>query len=180
MTIVGSKVKLREKQLSDARHDYSWQSDAELARLDAATVLKVSFAIYLVDYTGQLHAPKWSRFPLAVDTLDGKHIGNCSCYDVNESRGETELGIMIGDRDYWNKGYGTDAVNTLVDYVFTNTNLRRIYLKTLDWNLRAQKCFEHCGFTSCRQISRNGHNFVVMELKREHWQKRPKEGLKKV
>ena len=44
---------------------------------------------------------------------------------------------MIGDRRFWGKGYGNDAVNTLVRYVFTETRLRRVYLHTLDWNQRA-------------------------------------------
>ena len=173
--IVGSKIKLRGKKLSDVRNDYIWQSDTELARLDAAPVLSVSFPVYLLDYTAQLHDSGSKRYPFAVETIDGKHIGNCICYDVNEGKGEAQVGIMIGDRNYWDKGYGTDAVTTLVDHIFLNTNLKRIYLKTLDWNLRAQKCFKKCGFTPCGQLNRNGNNFVVMELRCEQWQKQRNE-----
>jgi RimJ/RimL family protein N-acetyltransferase len=169
--IVGSKVKLRQKKLSDARNDHMWQSNPELARLDAAPVLSVSFPFYLLDYTDQLHESKASRYPLAIETVDGKHIGNCTCYDINEAKGEAQLGIMIGDRNYWDKGYGTDAVSTMVNHIFLNTNLKRIYLKTLDWNLRAQKCFQNCGFTPCGQLNRDGNNFVVMEFRREQWEK---------
>jgi len=169
--IIGNKVRLRGKSLSDVRNDYVWQSDPELVRLDAAPLLGVSFPVYLLDYTDQLHRSKPNRYPFAVETFDGKHIGNCTCYDVNETRGEAQLGIIIGDRNYWDKGYGTDVVSTMVNHVFLNTNLKRIYLKTLDWNLRAQKCFKKCDFTPCGQLSRNGNNFVVMELKREQWEK---------
>lgn len=169
--IVGNKVKLREKRLSDARDDYVWQSDPELARLDAAPVFKVSFPVYLLDYTDQLHDPGLNRYPFAVETADGKHIGNCTCYDFNEDKGEAQLGIIIGDRDYWDKGYGTDAVSTIVNYIFLHTNLKRIYLKTLDWNLRAQNCFQNCGFSPYGQLNRDGHNFVLMELHRKQWQK---------
>jgi RimJ/RimL family protein N-acetyltransferase len=169
--IVGNKVRLREKRLSDAHNDYKWQSDPELARLDAAPVLTVPYPFYLLDYTDQLRSPTSNRFPFAVETFEGKHIGNCTCYDVNKKKGEAELGIMIGEHDYWDKGYGADAVTTLVNYVFLNTKLRRIHLKTLDWNRRAQKCFTNCGFTPCGRFSRNSNNFVVMELKREQWQK---------
>ena len=167
--IVGNKVKLRRKKLSDVRDDYSWQSDPELARLDAAPVLSASFAAYLLDYTEVIHKSKPNRYPLSIVNLEGKHIGNCTCYDINEDRGEAQLGIMIGNRDYWDKGYGTDAVSTLVDHIFLNTDLRRIYLKTLDWNLRAQKCFRNCGFMPCGKLKRNGNSFTVMEIKREHW-----------
>jgi RimJ/RimL family protein N-acetyltransferase len=170
--IIGSKVRLREKKLSDVRNDYRWQSDPELARLDAAPVLKASFSVYLLDYTHGIHRPGPNRYPLAIESLEGKHIGNCTCYDINEDRGEAQLGIMIGNRDYWDKGYGTDVVVTMVNHIFLNTDLNRIYLKTLDWNLRAQKCFQNCGFTPCGQMRRNSNNFVLMDLKREHWEKR--------
>jgi RimJ/RimL family protein N-acetyltransferase len=170
--IIGSKIRLREKKLSDVRNDYRWQSDPELARLDAAPVLKMSFPVYLLDYTQGIHRPGPKRYPLAIENLEGKHIGNCTCYDINENEGEAQLGIMIGNRDYWDKGYGTDVVATMVNHIFLNTNLNRIHLKTLDWNLRAQKCFQNCGFTSCGQMRRNSNNFVLMELKREEWEKR--------
>lgn len=170
--IVGSKVRLREKKLSDARNDHRWQSDAELARLDAVPVLSVVFPVYLLDYADQLHAPRPDRYPLAIETPDGEHIGNCTCYDIDEARGEAQLGIMIGDRSYRDKGYGTDAINTMVSHLFLDANLKRIYLKTLDWNLRAQECFKKCGFAPCGRLNRNGHNFVVMELHREQWRRR--------
>lgn len=169
--IVGNKVKLRQKKLSDVRDDYAWQSDPELARLDAAPVLNVSFPVYLLDYSNQLHNAELTRYPFAVETIDGKHIGNCTFYDINESKGEAQLGIIIGDRNYWDKGYGTDVVSTIVNHIYLNTNLKRIYLKTLDWNLRAQKCFQNCGFTPCGQLNRDGNNFVLMELRREQWEK---------
>ncbi|MFA5308287.1 MAG: GNAT family protein [Dehalococcoidales bacterium] len=170
--ITGGKIRLREKKLSDVRNDYLWQSDPELAKLDAASVLIMSFSIYLLDYASVLHQQDNYRFPLAIETPDGKHIGNCTCYDINEKKSEAQVGIMIGDRDYWNKGYGADAINTMVDHIFDNTGLGRLYLKTLDWNTRAQACFTKCGFTPCGHLKRNSHNFLLMELKREQWEKR--------
>jgi RimJ/RimL family protein N-acetyltransferase len=169
--ISGSKTRLREKKLTDARNDYRWQADPELAKLDAAPVLITSFSFYLLDYVTALHQSHFNRYPLAVETLDGRHIGNCTCYDIDEKKGEAQFGIMIGNRDYWDKGYGTDAVNTMVDYVFQTTTLNRLYLKTLDWNLRAQKCFAKCGFTLFGHLRRNGYDFTLMELKRKEWEK---------
>jgi RimJ/RimL family protein N-acetyltransferase len=171
-TISGSKTRLREKKLSDVRNDYRWQADPELAKLDAAPVLIMSFSLYLLDYATALHQSHSNRYPLAVETLNGKHIGNCTCYDIDEKKEEAQFGIMIGNRAYWDKGYGTDAVNTLVDHIFNTSTLNRLYLKTLDWNQRAQKCFIKCGFTQCGQLKRDGHNFVLMELTREQWEKR--------
>jgi RimJ/RimL family protein N-acetyltransferase len=169
--ITGDKVKLREKQPTDVRNDYRWQSDPELSRLDAAPPLVMSFHIYLLDYTEEMLHPRPHRFPLAIDTIDGKHIGNCTFYDIDEKKGEAQLGIMIGEREYWEKGYGKDAVCAMVHYAFENTWLYRIYLKTLDWNTRAQKCFMGCGFITYDSIKRNGHNFVLMELTRPQWEK---------
>jgi RimJ/RimL family protein N-acetyltransferase len=169
--ITGEKIRLRDKKLSDVHNDYRWQSDPELAKLDAAPTLIMSFAVYLLDYASVLHRHDHHRYPLAVETLDSKHIGNCTCYDIDEKKGEAQVGIMLGNRDYWDKGYGTDAINTLVDHIFRTSGLNRLYLKTLDWNLRAQKCFAKCEFTPCGQFKRDGHNFLLMELKREQWEK---------
>jgi RimJ/RimL family protein N-acetyltransferase len=105
----------------------------------------------------------------AIDNLDGEHIGNCSYYNYDESRKETELGIMIGNRDYWNGGYGTDVISTLVDHIFNNTKLNRIYLKTLNWNDRAQKCFQKCGFNKYGESTRGKYNFILMEIFRADW-----------
>jgi RimJ/RimL family protein N-acetyltransferase len=173
--ILGSKIKLRDKRLADVADDYAWQSDPELAQLDAAQQLTTGFSEYLSVYAREFRYPRFSRYPMAIETLEGKHIGNCVYYGVNGAKGETELGIMIGDRDYWDKGYGTDAVATLVDYIFRQTGLNRIYLKTLDDNYRAQKCFRKCGFTPYGHKVRDGYRFVLMELHRQQWQERQAE-----
>ena len=76
---------------------------------------------------------------------------------------------MIGDRDCWSKGYGADAVNALLGHVFDGVGLKRVYLKTLLSNTRARRCFQKCGFTPYGQISRNGHDFMLMEIRREDW-----------
>jgi RimJ/RimL family protein N-acetyltransferase len=165
--IRGSKTRLREKKLSDVRNDYRWQTDPDLARLDAAPVLVMSFSLYLLDYATALRQSQANRYPLAIETLEGKHIGNCTCYDIDENKREAQLGIIIGNRDYWDKGYGADAINALVDHVFRTTELRRLYLKTLEWNLRAQHCFAKCGFKVFGHLRRNGYDFTLMELKRE-------------
>jgi len=167
--IIGKKVILREKRLSDARDDYTWETDHELAHLDAAPIVVTTFSQYLADYTEDLRYPLPNSFRFAIDTLEGKHIGNCSYYNVSKFRSEAELGIMIGNRDYWDKGYGTDAITTLVNHIFNQTKLNRLYLKTLDMNSRALKCFPKCGFVPCGNMSRDGYNFVLMEINRHQW-----------
>lgn len=164
--IKGRKVVLREKRLSDAENDYTWRCDRELARLDAAPPSRLSFSEFTMSYAEELRHPSRRRRRLAIDTLDGKHIGNCMYYDIDERKGEAEIGIMIGNRDYWDQGYGTDAITTLVRHIFEEVGLERLYLNTLNWNLRAQRCFEKCGFVPYRHLSRGGDEFVVMELQR--------------
>jgi len=174
--ITGTKIKLRDKRAIDALDDYSWRTDLELAQLDATPPLTISFPQYLSDYARTLYSPSPTRRPFAVETLHGKHIGNCVYYNINNTKGEAELGIMIGDRNYWDKGYGSDAVTTLVSYIFRQTNLKRIYLKTRDSNRRAQRCFQKCGFTPYGHLSKDGYSFTLMELHRKQWQEQLKGG----
>ena len=169
--ITGNKIKLREKKLADARADYVWRTDPELARLDATSLLTTTFLQYQSAYASELSYPLPNRRRFTIVTMDNKHIGSCSYYDINETLGETELGILIGNRDYWDKGHGADAVITLVSHIFYQTNLKRVYLKTLDSNLRAQRCFQKCGFTRYGYLTRNGFKFVLMEIYRTQWEK---------
>ena len=173
--ITGNKIVLRDKRLADARDDYTWKTDPELTRLDAAPQLTISFPQYFLDYTSELHSSHSIRHNFAIETQDGKHIGNCGYYSVDETKGEAEVGIMIGNRDYWDKGYGADAVMTLVNYIFRETNLNRLYLKSLDWNDRAHKCFQKCGFTPCGHLEKDGYSFVLMDIHRDQWQQQQAE-----
>jgi RimJ/RimL family protein N-acetyltransferase len=170
--IFGNKVTLREKRLADARNDYSWETDPELAELDAAIPVNAAFSQYLADYASELRYPPPTSRRFAIETLDGKHIGNCAYYNINETNGEAELGIMIGNRDYWNQGYGTDAVATLLNHIFSRTTFNRVYLKTLETNIRAHQCFQKSGFAPCGHLLKDGHHFLRMEIVRHQWQKR--------
>ena len=131
MKIKGEKVNIRPKKPTDAKNDYRWQSDPELSALDAMTPLTLSFRDYYQEYIETLKHPFPNRITFAVDTKDGRHIGNCVYYNIDKMIGETEIGIMIGERDYWNNGYGTDIISTLIDYIFQRLKFQRVYLKTL-------------------------------------------------
>ena len=73
--ITGTKVRLRDKRLSDARNDYRWQTNPELVRLDATPLLATSFPQYLLDYTSALRYTTSTRHPFAIEILDDEHIG---------------------------------------------------------------------------------------------------------
>jgi len=164
------RIQLRTKKLSDAREDYEWQCDPELCRLDAAEVLDMSYQDYVEEFTFEMCYPTSSRFEFAVETLDGKHIGNCVYYNINRAESKAEIGIMIGNRDYWNEGYGAETVHQLLNYIFNRTTLEKVYLNTLNWNLRAQRCFKKCGFADCGNTTRDGHQFILMIINRDEWE----------
>lgn len=84
------------------------------------------------------HAPE-AREPLTL-------IGRLGVFGIDWDKAEGELGIVIGEKEYWNRGYGRDAVRTLVHHLFTTSSLERIYLYTFAENTRAQKSFAAAGF----------------------------------
>ena len=168
--INGELIFLRDKHIEDAERDFSWRVDEELSALDATSPLRMSYDSYLRIYEDELRYPiSWSK-RFAVETHAGKTIGNCMYYDMDTSKQQAELGIMIGDKDYWSQGYGTDVVKTLLRHLFTTTSLNRIYLHTLTWNIRAQKSFEKCGFVSVKEVRRYGYDFLLMEIFKNGWE----------
>ncbi len=177
VVLQGVRVVLRDKCIEDAEQDYIWRSDHELAKLDAAYPLTMSFERYLKMFQDQLKYPTPGSHHFATETLDGKFIGNCMYYDLDSVNLQAELGIVIGDRDYWSNAYGYDAVTTLLEYCFTEKRLKRVYLHTLEWNHRAQRCFEKCGFVPVRQVRRLSHDFILMEVLRDDWFAKAEERL---
>ena len=167
---VGPKVVLRRKRKEDAANDYRWRVDPELAELDATVVMRMPFHEYQHRYEEELRYPTpWvKRF--AIETHDGLHIGNCMAYDIDTASGVGEVGIMLGERDYWGKSYGRDAMEQLVEQCFAMPSLHRLYLHTLEWNARARKAFVRTGFQEVRPIRRGGKNFILMELRRSDWE----------
>ena len=167
--LYGGRIILRDKRSDDAENDYRWRSDPELARLDAAIPLTMSFERYLKLFEDQMKYPTPGSHHYSIETLDGTFIGNCMYYDLDTVNREAELGIVIGDRDYWSDGYGYDAVTTLLHHMFTIRNLKRVYLHTLEWNDRAQKSFSKSGFNAVRPVRRMAHDFILMDVLRDDW-----------
>ncbi|HJX02982.1 MAG TPA: GNAT family N-acetyltransferase [Dehalococcoidia bacterium] len=161
----GSKVRLRQKHLKDTMDEYCWRQDEEICRLDATTPITSTFEEYMRWYADNQEISR-NSYILSIETLDGMHIGNCGCFNIDDVKCEMEMGIIIGDKGYWNNGYGEDAVKTLVINLMQYTHVGRIYLKTLDWNCRAHRCFEKCGFVPCGRLDRLDQRFIIMEMKR--------------
>ena len=163
----GEKTILRHKRREDAEADYAWRKDPEMASYDAAKPISTSLEDYLALYEDDLAHPTPFRRTLAVDDTEGRHIGNVMYYNIDVLKGEAEIGITIGDRRYWSRGYGADALRALVRYIFARTALTRLYLKTLDWNIRAQHSFAKAGFVQYNTSRRTNGTFILMELRRD-------------
>jgi RimJ/RimL family protein N-acetyltransferase len=160
----GSLIVLREKTLLDAPQDYAWRRDPELATFDAARPYGGSLKDYMAIADDELRFPSRYRCTIAVEDFNGSHIGNVMYYNADYDRHEAEIGVTIGLKEYWGRGYGTDLLRTFVLYLFGSLGFQRIYLKTLDWNLRAQRCFEKAGFRRFGTSRRGEYTFVLMQI----------------
>ena len=163
--IAGQKIRLRPRKLEDAIREYRWRTDEEISLLDASVPIKLSYPDFVERYSIELEYPGLTC-TLAVDTLWGQYIGNCSIFNFDFIADSAEVGLIIGDKAYWGQGYGSDAMKTFVQYVFQTTDINVIQLRTLDWNKRAQACFKKCGFIPIGTMVRDNYRFIVMELKR--------------
>lgn len=101
----------------------------------------------------------------SIVTSEGVHIGAMAAY--NYTGREVELGIRIWDREYWNKGYGTEAVGLLVDWTFENTEVIGIFVKLVQSNIIARKCYEKCGFKAFHDGMLEGYEMTWMMKVRE-------------
>lgn len=107
---------------------------------------------------------------------DGQYIGFCSLYNLLNPNGNLELGITIGDRAYWGRGYGREAVTLLLTYGFHYLGARRIALTTHAKNERALRCYRACGFVEEGRprkavwIEGEYVDLVNMSILRDEWQ----------
>jgi RimJ/RimL family protein N-acetyltransferase len=77
---------------------------------------------------------------------DKECIGECGLFHIDLAARHCELGITIGEREYWGRGYGREAVGLLLDYAFRVRNFRRVWLEVHAANERAIRAYTACGF----------------------------------
>ena len=165
LILTGSKVRIRPRRFEDAADQYRWRCDEELCSLDASVPTGLAFSEFSDRYSVELEYPGLTC-TLAIDTLDDQHIGECSLFNFDFLSNTAEFGVLIGEKDFWGRGYGTDAVNTLLHDIFMTSDLERLLLRTLTWNIRAQRCFEKCGFYASGSVVSGEYSFTVMEIVR--------------
>jgi RimJ/RimL family protein N-acetyltransferase len=76
----------------------------------------------------------------------GEPIGRIGYVELDRRHRHAEIALMIGERAYWSRGYGTDAVTAYLAYLFHEFNLHKVYLRVEEYNARAQRAYEKCGF----------------------------------
>ncbi len=114
-----------------------------------------------------------------IETEEGQPIGNLGLHAVDEAQGRATLGIVICEKGFWGRGYGTEAIRKVLRYAFAELGLRRVDLHVDEDNARGIRCYEKCGFV--REGLLRAHRLrrgrpvdaVVMAVLREDWEALP-------
>lgn len=167
----GERVTLRPPRAEDLEANLGWIHDPEVTRF-------LSFRYPLTEAEEE----EWLRRPqgfgavrFAIETEDGRHIGNCGLEAVDRESRFAVFGIMIGEKDCWSRGYGTDALRTLLRFGFETMNLHRVELEVLEFNARGIRSYEKCGFQVEARLRRHAyregeyHDALVMGILRPEY-----------
>ncbi len=126
----------------------SWNQDSEYLRLLDANAANQMSAKKINEWIerNQAKDPP-TEFLFGIRTLDGDRLVGFMSLEGNMfPNGEAFVGIGLGERNYWGKGYGTDAMQVILGYAFQELNLRRVSLDTFEYNPRAVRSYEKAGF----------------------------------
>jgi RimJ/RimL family protein N-acetyltransferase len=140
--IKGEKTLLRPLNDADIEIICQWEAGQHIAT--AAFEHKSRRLTVIEEYMCRVNAGTTRMF--AIEAEDGVLIGDIGLVEINWRRSEAELVVRIGHPKYLGKGYGHDAISSLLNHTFSTTKLDRVYLRVLADNVRAVKCFERCGF----------------------------------
>jgi RimJ/RimL family protein N-acetyltransferase len=119
------------------------------------------------------------RFEFRLRTIDDDRlIGFVNLLDIEWSQRNAMLAVGIADREYWGRGYGSDAVELMLSYAFDELNLDRVDLNVWSLNPRAIRAYEKAGFR--RQVVVRGDTLkdglrsdsILMTISYEDWRNR--------
>jgi len=156
----------------------AWTHDSEYNRLEDAGPAMVLSTGQIKGYFDQDE----DRYLFMIETLlEGKVIGLIGLEALNWPSGDSFVGIGLGERDYWGKGYGTEAMNILLGYAFQEMGLKRVSLTVFEYNPRAIRSYEKVGFQHegrlRKALNRDGRRWDIlfMGILRQEWEKRKEE-----
>jgi RimJ/RimL family protein N-acetyltransferase len=174
--IYGESTRLRAVEREDLSRFVIWLNDPEvLAGL--SLFLPLSMGEEEQWFQNMLKAPA-SEHPLVIEISEGDEwvpVGNCGFHQIEWKNRSGELGIFIGEKRYWNKGYGTEVMKLLLRHGFNTLNLHRIFLRVFSNNLRAVRSYEKAGFVheGCMRLAeyRDGRyvDVLLMSVLRSEW-----------
>jgi RimJ/RimL family protein N-acetyltransferase len=171
--LIGSRVYLRPLESEDAASLQPWVNDEEVART-------VAFhrPLTLADERAFVERTRSAdhEIVLAIALQRGdRMIGDVGLHAIHSKDRSAVLGIMIGDKKEWGKGYGTEATALMVRYAFETMNLNRVSLHVFEFNVRGIRAYEKVGFRQeaiFRQaVFREGRywNTIGMAILRDEW-----------
>lgn len=141
--ICGDKVCLRALTPADLNETYlSWLNDPEVTRYMEAGRFPQTLDDLRAYYDA--HRPPGSLLLAVVSASSGTHIGNVNL-GINWVHRRAELGIMVGEKALWGRGYGTEAVKLAVRWAFERLNMRKVGLGVLALNRGAIRAYEKAG-----------------------------------
>lgn len=174
--IISETVRLRAIERQDLPLFVAWLNDPEV-RQNLLVNIPLSQAQEDGWFERMLTRPLEEQ-PLGIEvcTPEGwRLVGNCSFFDLDWRNRCCEIGIFIGDKDYWSRGYGTQVMRLTLKYGFNTLNLNRVYLRVYESNPRGIKCYEKAGFRHegrLRQaIFQDGRyiDLLMMSVIRSEW-----------
>ncbi|MHA1210945.1 MAG: GNAT family N-acetyltransferase [Candidatus Heimdallarchaeota archaeon] len=167
--IVGEKCYLSPISEHDAEHWANWFNDLEVTIPlgdEAYIPTNITNESVTINDIIQSNAHIFSIVDLKTDEL----IGRCGLFSIDKINRHAMFGIVIGEKSYWNKGYGQDATKQMLDYAFNLLNLNNIMLGVFSFNERAIKCYEKVGFKlignrrQARILGKNKYDIVFMDI----------------
>lgn len=145
--IYGERIRLRHAEREDLSTFVAWLSDLEV-RKGIHMHLPMSQAREEVWFDEMLKRPVDMQ-TLVIEARQGKKwkmIGNCGFHNIDWRVRSAELGILIGAKKEWNKGYGTETMRLLLKHGFEALNLNRLDLLVYEDNPGAVRAYEKAGF----------------------------------
>lgn len=152
----GDKVILRPMKRDYLDKYFDYQNDVELLLLAGSEgVLPMEYDRLVARFEEHLTRPRDEVAWFGIEVQGGKFIGQCLLHNFDYTSRTCELGITIGDRDYFGQKYGRDVVKLLVKYAFRLRNMEKVWLTTLASNERAIRSFAACDFVEEGRLRRH-------------------------